>query len=382
MLRRASRFLVLIGAMFTAVSAVQAATCPDMKTMSLGTFMGGELPAGIPLQVSIPAAYGRTDLSGMHPARSIWLTLERAAVAKRGGGLDDFMYGTPAEGVEFDADRLSFIDAQGRHLQGAMESIEDGKVDLVRVGEQTILFTAARPDAADRRFYVAYIALPADQGVLRVGYRPPAGDPAMGECVWQSFKTALIGDGVGVVVYTPTTRSVADAVIAHADWAEDAGRCPVDLLGNTPQVEIGDDACIWTDGSACLKRCESGDASACYWLGRDLLVREQPQSAGMLLSRACRLGAVPACTNRAIEQFARDEQSAASRRCTYLSVEKTCALGDAWGCAMQGGLLRKGSGVARDLDKARDVLEKACADAPETPACASARRTLSNIDGQ
>jgi hypothetical protein len=262
-----------------------------------------------------------------------------------------------AAGIEFNADRLSFIDTQGRHLQGVMESIEDGKVDLVRVGEQTILLAAAKPDAADRRFYVAYIALPTDQGVLRVGYRPPAGNPAMGECVWQSFKMALIGDGVGVVVYTPTTRSVADAVIAHADWAEDAGRCPVDL-----------------------KRCETGDASACYWLGRDLLVREQPQAAGMLLSRACRLGAVPACTNRAIEEFARDEQSAASQRCTYLSVEKTCALGDAWGCAMQGGLLRKGSGVVRDLDKARTVLEKACADAPETDACASARRALRKID--
>lgn len=382
MLRGAYSLLVLIAAMFMTVSVAQAATCPNMKTMSLSAFMGGEVPTDVPLQVSVPVAYGRTDLSGIHPARSIWLMLENAAVAKRGGGLDDFMYGTPADGVEFDADRLSFIDAQGRHLQGAMESIQDGKVDLVRTGEHTILFTAAKPDAADRRFYVAYIALPADQGVLRVGYRPPAGDPAMGECVWQSFKAALIGDGVGVAVYTPTTKSVADAVIAHADWAEDAGRCPVDLLGNTPQVEIGDDACIWTDGNACLKRCESGDASACYWLGRDLLVREQPQSAGVLLSRACRLGAVPACTNRAIEQFARDERSAASLRCAYLSVEKTCALGDAWGCAMQGGLLRTGNGVARDLDKARAVLEKACAGAPQTAACAAAGRTLRKIDEQ
>ncbi|HEY1136652.1 MAG TPA: hypothetical protein VGE64_04085 [Xanthomonadaceae bacterium] len=382
MLRGEYSLLVLIAAMFMRVSVAQAATCPDMKAMSLSAFMGGELPANTPLQVHVPVAYSRTDLSGIHPARSIWLTLENAAVAKRGGGLDDFMYGTPADGVEFDADRLSFFDAQGRHLQGAMESIEDGKVDLVRTGKHTILFTAAKPDAADRRFYVAYIALQTEPRVLRVGYRPPAGDPAMGECVWQSFKTALIGDGVGVAVYTPTTKSVADAVIAHVDWAEDAGRCPVDLLGNTPQAVIGDDACIWTDGSACLKRCESGDANACYGLGRDLLVREQPQSAGMLLSRACRLGVVPACTNRAIEQFGRDQQSAVTQRCAYLSVEKTCTLGDAWGCAMQGSFLRKGNGVARDLDKARAVLEKACGDAPETDACASARRTLRKIDEQ
>lgn len=382
MLRGAFSLLLLIAAMLMAVPAVQAGACPDMKTLSLSAFMGGEVPADIPLQVSVPADYGRTDLSGIHPARSTWLTLERAAVARRGGGLDDFMYGTPAVGVVFDTDTLAFIDADGRHLRDMMESLPEAKVSLAKVRGGMVLVGESKNQAGDRMSYVAYVAFDDQPEVLRLGYRPRADDPASGECIWQAFRTALVGDGLGVTVYSPTAQGAGQAVMAHADWIADTRRCPVDLMGKRQPVDVGEDDCAWTDGRACLARCESGDAGACFWLGRDLLVRDQPQPAEVLMSRACRLGVAEACTHRAAGQLRRDRQAVEVQACAHASFENACRIGDAWACTMLGGLLFRGEGAARDLDKARTALERACDLDPDTEACDSAKKTLARLDAE
>ena len=259
--------------------------------------------------------------------------------------------------------------------------VHRGREFVMRPGAM-VLLGESKNQVGDRMSYVAYVAFDDHAEVLRLGYRPQADDPVSGECIWQAFKTALVGDSIGITVYSPEAQGTGRAVMAHADWIADTERGPVDLMGNRPSVKIGEDDCAWTDGRACLARCESGDASACFSLGMDLLVRDQPQPGEVLMSRACRLGVAEACTNRAADQLRQDRQAPEAQRCAYASFEKTCRIGDAWGCSMLGGLLSRGEGVERDLDKARIALERACDLDPGTAACDSAKKTLTRLKGE
>jgi TPR repeat protein len=67
--------------------------------------------------------------------------------------------------------------------------------------------------------------------------------------------------------------------------------------------------------------------------------------------------------------------------CSVRTFNRTCEqTGDAWGCAMLGLALARGQGTARDLDRARTVLRKACAQATDDPACEAATSLLGQIE--
>jgi TPR repeat protein len=102
-------------------------------------------------------------------------------------------------------------------------------------------------------------------------------------------------------------------------------------------------------------------------------VKPESPSVLSLFLRACRLGDSSACTNAAAGRKSMDE-------CSVRTFERTCEqTGDAWGCAMLGLALAKGEGIARDVERARTVLRKACEKAQDDPACAAATRLLGQI---
>ena len=82
------------------------------------------------------------------------------------------------------------------------------------------------------------------------------------------------------------------------------------------------------------------------------------------------MGVASGCTNRAAGKLNSEKKSLENERCIFETFEKSCALGDPWGCAMHGFLLWEGEFVEKDASKAIASLKKACElDGPDSAAC-------------
>jgi TPR repeat protein len=154
--------------------------------------------------------------------------------------------------------------------------------------------------------------------------------------------------------------------------------CPKDLFGGK-EIEYRDviDDCRISQNK-CLKKCLAGDANHCLSLGHVYVdIEDKPIYSSALYTRACKLGAVSACTNRAaaIQRF--DEEL--GEACFYGTFRLTCNKNDEWGCTMQGLSLYKGIGAKKDNDEALKVLKKSCALNQENEACSYAKSIIKNI---
>jgi TPR repeat protein len=125
-----------------------------------------------------------------------------------------------------------------------------------------------------------------------------------------------------------------------------------------------------------MTECERGRATSCYSAAIEMqgVDPKQLPAVQALFLRACSLGNSSACTNAAAGRKTLDA-------CSVRTFDQTCAqTGDPWGCAMLGMALARGEGIARDLERARTVLRKACAQATDDPACAAATQLLGQIE--
>ncbi|WP_141685259.1 tetratricopeptide repeat protein [Pseudoalteromonas luteoviolacea] len=130
--------------------------------------------------------------------------------------------------------------------------------------------------------------------------------------------------------------------------------------------------------SLCFDFCNKGDANYCSSLAN--YVQESSENtyySEALFSKACKMGLVNACTNRASGLIKLNGESSLS--CAVKTFELSCSKNDAWGCTMFGAYLAQGKGVARDFDKALKVLEIGCQNGLEDPACQSAQHISSQI---
>jgi TPR repeat protein len=157
-------------------------------------------------------------------------------------------------------------------------------------------------------------------------------------------------------------------------WLFPAGECPSDVA--SPQempVKYTGERCA-PDARACLDECHRGDGNACYALAlfvQQLHSDEVGEEA--LFLRACRLGIVSGCTNRAAYIVRVEPASDARLRCAARTFEMTCDREDPWGCTMLGELLSQGKGLPRNLDRALRVLRKGCTFGDSDPACQQAK---------
>ena len=89
-----------------------------------------------------------------------------------------------------------------------------------------------------------------------------------------------------------------------------------------------------------------------------------------LFLKACSLGSVSACTNRAagIQKIEGDK----GLDCALRTYEKACELEDPWACTMLGFHLADGKGVEKDLQGALQVIQKSCLYGDQDPACRNA----------
>lgn len=172
---------------------------------------------------------------------------------------------------------------------------------------------------------------------------------------------------------------VAEQVKARKAWMAALSQCPADVMTWRRPVPAGRDLCLSIGDDACLRKCVSGDAGACYWLALSVQEKTEKPVSEALFQRACTLGIASGCTNRAAGMFVATQDDPSVLTCTYRSFERSCALGDAWGCTMQGLQLVRGLGVEPDADEALRVLQGACRNGEEDPACQSGQALRQEI---
>lgn len=99
-----------------------------------------------------------------------------------------------------------------------------------------------------------------------------------------------------------------------------------------------------------------------------------------LFLRACKLGIVSGCTNRAAAMINLKADDEKAVKCAVDTFEKTCEQDDPWGCTMFAYALVAGQGGRpKDLDKALQVLSKSCKYGIGDDACQAANKLAEEI---
>lgn len=168
------------------------------------------------------------------------------------------------------------------------------------------------------------------------------------------------------------TKEIVKSLEGKTEWQTLKDICPSELVPErAAEIDFTENLCAQNPGE-CFKRCTEESGSACLALALLLQKTEglkQPYSE-VLFSRACKLGIASGCTNRAAGKLNSEKKSLESESCILETFEKSCALGDPWGCTMHGFLLWEGEFVKKDASKAIVSLKKACAlDDTDSGAC-------------
>src|ERR1700756_554223 len=138
------------------------------------------------------------------------------------------------------------------------------------------------------------------------------------------------------------------------DWLPTLDKCPADLM---QQHQYSVDFSIERCSNAveqCISRCREGLASNCYAAALVLQkVKNGPVSEALFL-RACALGYVSGCTNRAAGM-----ESTSANKCAIRTYELACDRNDPWACTMIAFHLLRGVGV-KDYARAKKALSQSC----------------------
>jgi len=164
-------------------------------------------------------------------------------------------------------------------------------------------------------------------------------------------------------------------------WLFSEDVCPFNVIpGFETNVEYLSEGCA-NDAQVCLDKCKENDGNACYSLA--LLVQDkkwlESDYSEALFLRACKLGVVSGCTNRAafILNFKADDEKAVI--CAGNTFEKTCEKKDPWGCTMFARVLQYGLGRPKNSEKALQVMSQSCKYGDEHEACKAAKSLIEEI---
>jgi len=169
-------------------------------------------------------------------------------------------------------------------------------------------------------------------------------------------------------------KVLEDVEAARPDWLPDLDRCPADVVPpRAAKLEYDKERCA-AALDQCLRNCRGGLAGDCYASALILQeVRKNPVSEALFL-KACSLGIVSGCTNRAASMDGGHDD-----RCAIRTYEMGCDRDDPWACTMLGFHVVRGIGVTQDPERARQVLSKSCRFGETDPACGYAKGLLREI---
>ncbi len=166
-------------------------------------------------------------------------------------------------------------------------------------------------------------------------------------------------------------------------WLFSEDFCPFDIFPKKidESVYIAD-KCD-KDATVCLENCKKNDGMACYTLAVMIQIKKTPNQdySEALFLRACKLGVISGCTNRAARILNDKSDDEKAVECAVDTFEKTCENNDPWGCTMLGFAFYSGQGRPQDFEKALKILPKACNKyGEEDEACQTARQFIEEIN--
>jgi len=177
-------------------------------------------------------------------------------------------------------------------------------------------------------------------------------------------------------------QEVARTVAGNTQWATEAQLCPTKVM---PRKEATDhlaaNLCKPGNLQGCLARCAAGTPGACYWLANALQEQDAPPASfEPLYQRACKLGVMSGCTNRAAGMLRHAGDDESTKACAAATFEAVCAFDDPWACTMSAMHLSRGMGTKQDTQRALKALEKSCKYGPKDEACIYAQRIRRDIE--
>jgi hypothetical protein len=172
-------------------------------------------------------------------------------------------------------------------------------------------------------------------------------------------------------------QSAADLAREQPKWLFSASEnaCPADVMSDQPApIRYLGEACV-TDPKKCVEGCKAGNSNDCFAMALAVEpIRGHTKLADRLFYRACSLGVVSACSNRASSMSSNDSV------CQVRTYEKACNRRDAWACLTLGMYLARGMGVDRDLPRARKLITESCELVDDEEWCAYGLDMLMEID--
>jgi hypothetical protein len=195
------------------------------------------------------------------------------------------------------------------------------------------------------------------------------------------FMTAVSIAVVASALAVPSVHAAdVDALVEQMeaswpDWLPKPDQCPADLMpAHETTFDFSIERCS-AETAQCLDRCRAGEAADCYATALVFQKVRNGRVPEALFLKACALGLVSGCTNRAAGM----DRVSNGNQCTIRTYEKACDLNDPWACTMFGFHLIRATGGNRDHDRARKAFAKSCRFGEDDPACAGAKALLKQI---
>lgn len=168
-------------------------------------------------------------------------------------------------------------------------------------------------------------------------------------------------------------------LLAEPKWLFDGVACPMEIFPvQETKLNYRIESC-GENPATCLNNCKNNDGNSCYALA--LLIQQKKgldqDNSEALFLRACKLGMISGCTNRAAKLF--DSEDEKTVTCAAKTFEKTCEKNDPWGCAMYGLALSLGAGIPQNNQKALEVLKQPCKYKEEHDSCQAAKNLIEKI---
>ncbi|MBR1309806.1 MULTISPECIES: sel1 repeat family protein [unclassified Bradyrhizobium] len=197
-----------------------------------------------------------------------------------------------------------------------------------------------------------------------------------------SVFTIALAVALAVISFKSSQASAADSAkvigeleASRPDWLPKLETCPADVMPTRETTLSFSIARCSASLDRCVDRCHAGDASDCYSAALVIQKAGSERLSQALFLRACALGFVSGCTNRAAGM-----DSGQGSSCAIRTYQLGCDRKDPWACTMTGFHLIRGIGIERDLDRARKALSQSCYLGEDDEACIAGRALLKEID--
>jgi TPR repeat protein len=180
---------------------------------------------------------------------------------------------------------------------------------------------------------------------------------------------------------TPVFEAMYKSLLEKPKWLFGEDICPFEVFPKVENEKFYPFESCAENADICLEKCKENDGAACYSLAVAIQMKKGAEQdiSEYLFLRACKLGVISGCTNRAARILNDNPNDAKLVKCAADTFEKSCEKDDPWGCTMFGFILHQGITRPQDDERALQVLSKSCKYGEDDPACVRAKELIEEI---